>query len=247
MEVKPKKQHCYMRIKTYALIIAIITLCLITTSAHAATIKDGTILYPPGSYLAGTPLKTGVDPFGYNYQAHTFAGSYFNAYANDDGLPPYNGDDAAYLAANPTAATHWAWPYRKDQLGMNWNDAWLSNEDKNNDGKLDRPATYIGSSAWLKNKQSGDYVLDGEEISWNYNCKIVAVPADANHGGGTPPELSLAAALNLDMWYDASGKEIGPVIWGDFAIIQEVYNDPGVGAHGVLYHSPAGPGLGKYR
>jgi len=35
--------------------------------------------------------------------------------------------------------------------------------------------------------------------------------------------------------------------WGSFAIIQEVSNDPCAGAHGVQYHSPVGPGFGKFK
>ena len=34
-------------------------------------------------------------------------------------------------------------------------------------------------------------------------------------------------------WYDAAGNEIGPEIWGDFAVIQRVYNDPCSGATGL--------------
>jgi len=67
---------------------------------------------------------------------------------------------------------------------------------------------------------------------WNYFCKIVAVPLDAVLVSGT--------------WVDADGVEIGPDIWGQFAVIQEVYNDPCAGEGGILYKSPAGPGLGKY-
>ncbi|MDO8564535.1 MAG: hypothetical protein Q7R88_00920 [bacterium] len=204
-------------------------------SANAATLKDKVITYSPGSYLAGQAIPLGVDPYGYNYQSHSFNGSYFNSYANGAGFPPYTGDDATYLAANPGAASHWAWPYRNDQLAMKWNEAWLSNQDRDGDGKLDRHygyPTYVGSGAWLSNHQSGEYVVAGEEVSWNYFVKIVAVPADATKVGS--------------VWLDSSGTEIGPVIWGEFAILQEVLNDHGTGDHGVSYHSPAGPGVGKY-
>ena len=60
---------------------------------------------------------------------------------------------------------------------------------------------------------------------------------------------------NLGFDYYGEGKyftsntlqtEIGPVIWGDFAVIQEVWNDPGMGLHGILFHSPANPGLGYW-
>jgi hypothetical protein len=223
--------------RTLTVIAVIATLILPTIfTAHAATLKDGTILYSPGSYLAGQPIPLGFDPYGYNYQAHSFNGSYFNAYANGAGLPPYEGDDAAYLAANPGAVSHWAWPYRNDELAMKWNDAWLSNKDADDSGKLDRPSdnggSYVGSGAWLTNHQSGEYEDSGETFNWNYFVKIVAVPSDAVLLGG--------------FWFTPDGVEIGQEIWGDFAILLDVYNDQGPGDHGVLYHSPAGPGLGKF-
>ena len=199
------------------------------------TIQDGTLTYSSGHYLEGQPLQVGYDPYGYNYQAHMFNGSYANAYLGKAGFPPYEGDDDAYLTENPDAENHWTWPYRNVQLMMKWNDAWLSNKDCDGDGALDRYYgfdSYIGSGAWLTNHQSGEYELDGETIKWNYFVKIVAAPADAT--------------LDGDVWYAADGTEIGPEIWGAFAIIQQVENDPGLGVHGAQYISPAGPGLGKW-
>ena len=215
--------------------LAIAALAATITTAGAATLKDGVIQYSAGSYLAGQAIPLGVDPYGYNYQAHAFNGSYFNAYANGAGLPPYTGDDATYLAQNPTAASHWAWPYRSDHLAMKWNDAWLSNKDQDEDGKLDRHyglPSYIGSGAWENNHQSGEYETVDGEFTWNYFVKIAAVPSDATAVGG--------------VWYDSSGTEIGSVIWGEFAVLQSVYNDTGTGDHGIEYRSPAGPGVGKY-
>lgn len=121
-------------------------------------------------------------------------------------------------------------------LIMKWNDAWLSNKDCDGDGLLDRPddfGSYIGSGAWCTNHQSGSYIdADGKKCKWTYFVKIVAAPADAEVVDG--------------YWYTADGTEIGPVIWGSFAVIQRVYNDPCEGAHGIEYLSPAGPGLGKW-
>ena len=108
------------------------------------------------------------------------------------------------------------------ELMMKWNDAWLSNKDCDGDGKLDRHfgfPSYIGSGAWLTN-----HMRDEDGV---YFCKIVAAPADAYAAGG--------------MWYAADGTEIGPVIWGEFAIIQEVYS-----GEGATYVSPSGPGFGQY-
>ena len=83
-----------------------------TTSALAGdpactTIKEGILTYSTGHYLEGQPFRTGFDPFGYNYQARKFMGSYANAYLGRDGFPPYEGDDEAYLAENPGAENHW--------------------------------------------------------------------------------------------------------------------------------------------
>lgn len=69
---------------------------------------------------------------------------------------------------------------------------------------------------------------------WDYFCKIVAAPADATLDADTA------------FWYNTDGTEIGPEIWGNFVIIQEVSNDPCIGEEGILYKSPAGPGFGIY-
>jgi hypothetical protein len=132
----------------------------------------------------------------------------------------------------------WCQPWRDVELMMKWNEAWLSNKDCDGDGLLDRHAgfdSYIGSGAWLTNHESGTYtdVDSGDECRWNSFIKIVAAPSDAHNDGVT--------------WFDASGTEIGPVIWGAFAIVQQIDNDPCAGSHGVGYVSPVGPGFGKFK
>lgn len=225
------------------LVLGVLILALVAIPVTAAkgpkpdctTIQDGVLKYTVGHYLAGTPLMLGFDPYGYNYQGHMFSGSYANVYLGRDGFPPYEGDADAYLAENPDAENHWTWPHRDVRLVMKWNDAWLSNKDCVGDGVLDRHYghdSYIGSGAWETNHQSGSYEEDGETYKWNYFVKIVAVPADATLVGG--------------IWRTADDTEIGPVIWGQFAIIQQVENDPGLGLHGAQYISPAGPGFGKW-
>ena len=121
-------------------------------------IKDGDLTYSAGHYLAGDPLTLGYDPYGYNYQAHMFRGSYANVYLGRDGYPAYDGDDFAYLEENPTAENHWTWPFRNVNLLMKWNDAWLANADCGDDGLLDRHLgfeSYVGSGAWLTNHMAG--------------------------------------------------------------------------------------------
>lgn len=219
--------------------ILILLMTMFASVASAATIQDGTIVYSPTHYLAGQPIETGFDPYGYNYQGHMFSGSYFNSYAGGAGFPAWEGDDDAYLADNPTADLHWAWPYREVNLSMKWNDAWISNQDLDEDGSLDRHAgypSYTGSGAWLTNHQSGTYVTTkkgkDKKSHWTYFTKIVTPGFSAYQLGG--------------VWYDVNNLEIGPAIWGAFATVQEVYNDPAAGIHGVQYVSPSGPGFGHF-
>ncbi len=198
-------------------------------STYAIAKKDDCVTIQEGTLLtsAGDVIVLGYDQWGYNYQSHMFNGGYCDAYR-----------DAA-----------WCQAYREDDLMMKWNDAWLSNKDCGTqvgqaeytdpltpDGKLDRHYgfdSYIGSGAWLTNHMSGTYDDDGNECKWVYFTKIVAVPADAN--------------LVAGIWYGADGTEIGPTIWGQFATVQTIYNDPCAGDHGVEYLSPVGPGFGKFK
>lgn len=188
--------------------LAVIAVTSVAFAEECTTIQGGTLLTS-----AGEIITTGYDDWGYNYQAMMFNGGYCDAYR-----------DAG-----------WCQPYKEDELIMKWNEAWLSNQDCDGDGLLDRHfgyPSYKGSGAWLTNHQSGWVEANGKQRKWTYFCKIVAVPADAT--------------LSVGVWFNADGTEIGPAIWGEFAVIQEVYNDPSAGEHGILYNSPAGPGFGKY-
>ncbi len=129
----------------------------------------------------------------------------------------------------------WCQPYKDTKLAMKWNDAWISNMDCDGDGLLDRHYgfdSYIGSGAWLTNHQSGVYEQDGQTCHWNYFVKIVAAPADGYVSNG--------------VWYSADGVAMGPVIWGAFAIVQQVENDPCAGLHGLQYISPDHAGFGGW-
>lgn len=207
------------------------------SASGCTTIQAGILTYSAGHYLADDPLTVGFDPYGYNYQAHMFKGSYANVYLGGAGFPPYEGDDDAYLADNPGAENHWAWPYRDVELLMKWNDAWLANVDcEDEDLKLDRHygfESYIGSGAWETNHQKGEYTDDdGNTCKWEYFVKIVAAPDDAEVSDG--------------VWYAEDGTEIGPAIWGSFAIIQQVENDPCADIHGLQYVSPDHAGFGGW-
>lgn len=234
-----------MKIKRMLLLTLALTLLalpVVGAKKEGTTIQDGVLTYSTGHYLDDEPLQTGFDIFGYNYQGHMFKGLYANSYLGKDGFPPWEGDDELYaqrlvdegFTTNPYSK--WYWPYREVNLMMKWNDAWLSNKDCDEDGALDRYYgfdSYIGSGAWLTNHQSGSYVDEDIEYKWNYFVKIVAAPIDAY--------------TDVGRWYTADDTEIGPVIWGSFAIIQQVENDPGLGLHGLQYLSPTSAGFGYYK
>lgn len=167
-------------------------------------VVDGNIPYPTGHYLASEKYTTGYDAFGYNYQAHIFNGTYGNAYFGRSGWAPYAGDDEAYLDVYPTAASHWAWPFRNVNLQMKWNDAWLANKDcETPTDVLDRHAglsTYRGSGAWLTNHATGTYTS-----SVNYNWNVSGTwnfDVDSTVWGGTYPKT-------MTITQDSSGNITG--------------------------------------
>jgi len=227
-----------LREKTTATLLILLTATLFIPMIIAAprkqdgTLQEGEIVYSASHYLAGQAIPVGFDIFGYNYQAHMFKGYYCNVYLGRDNLPPFTGDVVAYLAANPTAAGKWYW-FPDVMLVMKWNDVWLSNMDRDGDSALDRhygSSSYIGSGAWETNHQWG---TNPDGTQWNYFCKIVAAPSGATVTGG--------------IWYAADGvTEIGTVIWGDFAYIFDVTNDPMFNQHGVQYNPPSPTGFGYY-
>lgn len=110
-------------------------------------------------------------------------------------------------------------------LQMKWNDAWLDEDGNRHEGF----PSYDGSGAWLTNHMIGWYEEDGKVYQWEYFVKIVATStADGDY-------------VDNGYWYNSEGVEIGPVIWGQFAVIQEQEMDRGIN---WIYQSPLGPGLG---
>ena len=219
---------------TMVLILLITLVAIIASPASAGKpdgctrIQDGVLTYSTGHYLETQPIPLGYDPFGYNYQAHQFNGSYFNSYAGKADFPPWEGDDEVYLDSNPGAESHWAWPYRDVQLMMKWSDIWLSNRDcgETPDGVLDRGGPGGTNSAangsWLTNHQRGT----DENGNWTYYVKIVYPP------GGV---IDTSPADGID---DNTGGEI---IWGSFIVLQEVSSGEGA----TNYAQPVGFGAYK--
>jgi hypothetical protein len=116
--------------------------------------------------------------------------------------------------------------YVDDNLIMKWSDDWLSNMDCNLDGKLDRGGSTGISKGWETNQVEGDYIgSDNDSHHYTYFAKIVWV-------GPVPAGTDPWAATRL---------------WNEYAIIEEVYNDPFGGFHGVDRSTLAKPaGFGNY-
>ena len=108
--------------------------------------------------------------------------------------------------------------YVDDSLIMKWSDAWLANVDCNNDGKLDRGLGTDGyatdtSRGWLTNQLEGDY-FDAYAVEQHYTY------------------------FSKIVWVGPGGS-----LWGEYEVIQEVYNDPAGGFHGLQLKVGA-PGFG---
>jgi len=104
--------------------------------------------------------------------------------------------------------------YVDDMLTMKWSDDWLSNKDCDGDGKLDRGSSGT-SQGWETNHVIGDYDSNGDGIQDAHYTDFVKV-----------------------VWVGPGGS-----LWGQYDIIQEVYNDPVGGYHGLLVKVGA-PGFG---
>ncbi len=107
--------------------------------------------------------------------------------------------------------------YVDDALIMKWSNSWLANVDCNNDGKLDRglvDGVADGISlGWLTNQNTGDY-FDADGNVQHYTYFAKIVWT----GPGSP-------------------------LWGQYTVIEEIWNDPAAGFTG-LYDKVGAPGFG---
>jgi len=239
-------------VKQHMLIIALLLVSLLIATPVAAepgrgaSISSGAIVYPAGHYFAGQRVPNGPDAYGFNYTARRFDGWFVNSYLGFWGLPPYDGDYEAYIAANPDAAAlgdpadpSSFWALKDLWLEIRWNEAYRSRTDHDGDGWFDRhwgSDTYQGSDAWYTNRVRGVYA--GQEMR-TYS-KVAAAPANA--------------VLTDGFWYTDEGEEFGYAV-DDAAIgMAGVYDwQEGVGVlyEGVGYersskkHNGRGMAFGK--
>ncbi len=150
-----------------------------------ALIRNRPAAYPVRHYFSEKRIVAGCDEYGYDYTLRSYKGFFSNRNRGPRGLPPVESGDV--------------------RLEMLWNDAWLSNVDRDGNGSLDRHygfRNYRGSGAWLTVHLEG--VENGE--TWVYFMKAAAVPERAQWENGR--------------WI-VDGTDIGPAIWGCFAILME--------------------------
>ena len=78
--------------------------------------------------------------------------------------------------------------------------------------------------------------MNGKKKKWTYFVKMVMVPrGEGNYKDG-------------GYWFTFDGVEIGSVIWGAYARVLQISNDPSIpGEHGVYYKSAVNPGWGVYK
>lgn len=145
----------------------------------------------------GEVLSTGIDSWGYNYQAHGFNGAYCDHYQNF--RPGYSGNEDCRAA------------YSGLKLQMRWNDEYLSNKDCLGDGFLDLPTnfpSYLSSGAALSATLRGSYQSGNQTCELDYTIKILADPRAVYNDG--------------IFWYTIDGKELGPIFWEDFVVTREL-------------------------
>lgn len=103
-----------------------------------------------------------------------------------------------------------------NKLIMKWSDTWLANVDCNGDGKLDRGLI--------------DGVPSGISKGWLTNHVIGDYTLDGN-------------VQNYTDFVKIVWTGPGSPLWGQYMIIQEVWNDPAGGLNG-LYNKIGAPGFG---
>lgn len=98
---------------------------------------------------------------------------------------------------------------------------------------------YGDSGTW--SSTSGRATKKFEMCSVSDFVKIVAVSTGSHH------DSLVSTPYGEGMWYESEGgREIGPAIWGDFAVIQEVSRDPCNEFNTMSYRSQIRSGLGNW-
>ncbi|HYQ57962.1 MAG TPA: hypothetical protein VEP89_11525 [Draconibacterium sp.] len=181
-------------------LILILAIALVFAGCEKDFVEDPMDNTELKSGNSGNDKVTGVDEYGYNWNAHLFKGSFYNAIVGDNlyaftewsHTEPYMGVDDDFFQAAETDNLYdlWgmAWWLRHVNLVMKWNESLISEEGVYPSNLDD----WIGSDAWITFHYSG---VDENGNSWSQFQKMVAANSDDELIGG--------------VWYDNEGEEIG--------------------------------------
>ncbi len=188
-----------------SILIIVIAIALVFAGCEKDFVEDST---DNTELKSGNADKiTGVDEYGYNWNAHHFNGSFYNAIVGDNLYAftqwshsgPYMGVDDGFFQAAETDIMYelWsiAWYLRDVNLLMRWNDALISKEGVY-PADLDE---WIGSDAWITFQFSG---VDENGKHWSQFQKMVAANTDdqlKTEGEWYP----------AGVWYNSDDEEIG--------------------------------------
>lgn len=202
-------------------------------------------LYEPESFSDTPELKssnkgneklTGVDEWGFNWQAGQFDSYLINAILGDRmfmGMPHYkqavyHGEGIEFwndlLEQYPYIMYFMPASLLDCRVIMHWNEGLISKQGV-------YPDTWLDANAWISFK----FIMNHEGEKWSHFRKFVSVRS--------------TDVLDNGIWYSKDGDEIGPYSydWGTLVEIQTV-------SHGDVpeffyedMKSPYGPGYGKYK
>ncbi|MDU8885609.1 hypothetical protein RXV94_05520 [Yeosuana sp. MJ-SS3] len=188
------------------------------------------------SSKANKDKLTGVDEWGFNFQAHHFDNYLINAILGDPAFANfphykqtiYNGEGISFW--NDLISDYDYIPYMMPvdlldcKLIMHWNEGLLSK-----DGIY--PDTWIDSNGWI----TFHFKMNKDGEKWSYFRKLVSSRSTDYMADG--------------IWYDQYGNEIGvqSYDWPTLIITQIVNTGDVPFFFDQTYTSPYGPGFGKYK
>jgi len=179
---------------------------------------------------------TGVDEWGFNYEAHHFNSYLINAILGDpafQGMPHYK--TAIYKGQGITFWNDLIYQYDyipyfmpvellDCKLIMHWNEGLLSKEGV-------YPNTWVDSNGWI----TFHFKMNKDGEKWSFFRKLVSRRSTDYVVDG--------------IWYNKDGVEIGveSYDWPDLIITQVVTTGNVPYFFSEAYNSPYGPGFGKYK
>lgn len=219
--------------KNLKLVTGFIILFFVFSACEKMLIDEPMVQPELKSGNQGSEKMTGFDEWGFNWNAHHYIGTLYNAIMGDylyadmiwHHSTPYTGENEDLFPPDDSEWSdfekwlwNYAWENRYVNLSMHWNEALVSGEGV-------YPETWIDSDSWITFLMSG-----GEgNLAWSRFIKLVAAKSTDIFEDG--------------VWKDKDGAVIGfQSDWTELILIQIVDkgNIPPIIA-------PFGAGLGRYK